>query len=105
MTRLLFILLLLLQFSCGRGDVDSFPAHRGGDVSLPVGFVGGERYKPRLQYVSAGDTIVELSFLYVKEHDGVVEWEEGTVKFPLSVIRQHARPAIFCGEAERGGLP
>lgn len=108
MTRLLFILLLVL-LSCGRGDVESFPAHRGnvGDVLL-LGFIEGDRYLPRLEYATTydgGDTIVELSFLYIRELDGVVEWEEGTVKFPLSVIRRHATPAISCREVEWSSRP
>lgn len=106
MTRFIFILLHVLLLSCKNGNVESFPAH--GSENIAVSIIGEKCFAPRLVYaatIGSSDTIVEFSFSYTKEHNGIVEWEEGTVKLPFSAIHCYAWPRLSYKDTERGGLP
>lgn len=109
MTRFIFILLHVLLLSCSNGNVESFPAHGSESIALlPVSIIGEKCFAPRLVYaatIGSSDTIVEFSFSYIKEHNGIVEWEEGTVKLPFSAIHCYAWPRVSYKDTERGGLP
>lgn len=62
------------------------------------------RERNRLPYIrydigeTENDSIVELMFLYVEEHNGGIMWEEGAVRIPqATLLRYNGMPVLRHG--------
>lgn len=103
MARLCYIFLFAFLLPCCEGE---HLAEYGNSIEdVPVLWsVETARERNRLPYIRYGigetenDSIVELMFLYVEEHNGGIMWEEGAVRIPqATLLRYNVMPVLRHG--------
>ncbi len=103
MARLCYIFLFAFLLSCNGGEhlaeigssIEDMPASWSIDLS------GEGTGLPHIRYnigETENDSIVELMFLYVEEHNGGIMWEEGAVRIPqATLLRYNGMPVLRHG--------
>ena len=88
-TRLFCICIMVLAFFSCREDASPVMKALSKDVSFPLSFElrGNRVWLPQIHYFiddGSSDSVVELRFFSVEEHEDGISWEEGMVKVSRS---------------------